>query len=216
MLIGRIRDAVELAKNMIELPQHPKFNALGGRGSASLGRDRLLGVLTTYRLWPQLIELANSVYLEPTTDEIRQDERNAWLAIAHSQSGNMTKCKELQSEMASLIAGLPSKAIEGRESLRILAEMDAKSNKKDIVRPPSLLQPYDLSEDPFGDDNDPAIPKMPSKTFDTAQAKEWSADLIVMGTHGRRGISRLTMGSDAEMVVRSAQIPVLLVRAADK
>ncbi len=48
------------------------------------------------------------------------------------------------------------------------------------------------------------------------QAKEWPADLIVMGTHGRRGFSRLALGSDAEMVVRSASVPVLLVRAADK
>jgi nucleotide-binding universal stress UspA family protein len=46
------------------------------------------------------------------------------------------------------------------------------------------------------------------------QAKSWPADLIVMGTHGRRGFSRLAMGSDAELVVRSATVPVLLVRAA--
>jgi nucleotide-binding universal stress UspA family protein len=43
-------------------------------------------------------------------------------------------------------------------------------------------------------------------------AKAWGADLIVMGTHGRRGASRLAMGSDAELVVRSAPVPVLLVR----
>jgi nucleotide-binding universal stress UspA family protein len=45
-----------------------------------------------------------------------------------------------------------------------------------------------------------------------AQARAWSADLIVMGTHGRRGISRLAMGSDAECVVRNAPVPVLLIR----
>lgn len=43
-------------------------------------------------------------------------------------------------------------------------------------------------------------------------AKQWQADLIVMGTHGRRGTSRLAMGSDAELVVRSTPVPVLLVR----
>jgi nucleotide-binding universal stress UspA family protein len=45
-------------------------------------------------------------------------------------------------------------------------------------------------------------------------AKAWPADLIVMGTHGRRGLSRLAMGSDAEMVLRSATVPVLMVRSA--
>jgi len=45
------------------------------------------------------------------------------------------------------------------------------------------------------------------------QAKKWRADLIVIGTHGRRGVSRLVMGSDAEGVVRTAPVPVLLVRS---
>ena len=48
------------------------------------------------------------------------------------------------------------------------------------------------------------------------QANEWPADLIVMGTHGRRGLSRVAMGSDAELVVRGASIPVLLVKAIEK
>jgi nucleotide-binding universal stress UspA family protein len=43
------------------------------------------------------------------------------------------------------------------------------------------------------------------------QARCWHADLIVLGTHGRRGIKRMVMGSDAEAVLRSATVPVLLV-----
>lgn len=46
----------------------------------------------------------------------------------------------------------------------------------------------------------------------TREAKKWKADLIVMGTHGRRGWSRMVLGSDAEMVLRDATVPVLLVR----
>jgi nucleotide-binding universal stress UspA family protein len=45
-----------------------------------------------------------------------------------------------------------------------------------------------------------------------AQASECHADLIVMGTHGRRGLRRVALGSDAEQVVRMATVPVLLVR----
>src|SRR6266850_2039752 len=44
------------------------------------------------------------------------------------------------------------------------------------------------------------------------QAKKLRVDLIVMGTHGRRGLRRLVMGSDAEQVVRNALVPVMLVR----
>jgi nucleotide-binding universal stress UspA family protein len=48
--------------------------------------------------------------------------------------------------------------------------------------------------------------------FVMQQVKEWPADLIVMGTHGLRGIERLMMGSDAETIVRTSLTPVLLVR----
>lgn len=46
-------------------------------------------------------------------------------------------------------------------------------------------------------------------------ARTWGADLIVMGTHGRRGVDHLLMGSDAEGVIRTSPVPVLLVRAPD-
>jgi len=46
-----------------------------------------------------------------------------------------------------------------------------------------------------------------------AQARKRRAELIVLGTHGRRGMLRLVLGSDAEQVVRTAPAPVLLVRA---
>lgn len=45
------------------------------------------------------------------------------------------------------------------------------------------------------------------------ESRQWPADLIVVGTHGRSGLNRLLMGSVAEGVVRSASVPVLLVRA---
>ena len=46
------------------------------------------------------------------------------------------------------------------------------------------------------------------------EAKRCRADLIVMGTHGRRGVRRLVMGSDAEQVLRETTVPVLMVRGA--
>ena len=46
-------------------------------------------------------------------------------------------------------------------------------------------------------------------------AREWKADLIVLGTHGRRGIGRLLLGSGAEQIIRMAPIPVLVIRAED-
>lgn len=45
-----------------------------------------------------------------------------------------------------------------------------------------------------------------------SQARELGCDLVVMGTHGRRGLSRTLLGSDAEWVLRNSGLPVLLVR----
>jgi nucleotide-binding universal stress UspA family protein len=53
----------------------------------------------------------------------------------------------------------------------------------------------------------------PAARMIIAQARQWPADLIVIGTHGRRGVRRLVMGSDAEWLVRTAPVPILVVRA---
>lgn len=45
-----------------------------------------------------------------------------------------------------------------------------------------------------------------------AEAREWEADLVVVGTHGRRGMGRVLLGSGAEQVIRQAPVPVLTVR----
>jgi len=48
-----------------------------------------------------------------------------------------------------------------------------------------------------------------------AEAAQWEADLIVMGTHGRSGLRHLMMGSVAEGVLKRAELPLLLVRRAE-
>ena len=48
------------------------------------------------------------------------------------------------------------------------------------------------------------------------EAKNWNADLIVVGTHGRRGVGRMLLGSGAEQIIRLAPIPTLVVRSSGK
>lgn len=45
------------------------------------------------------------------------------------------------------------------------------------------------------------------------EAADWGADLVVVGTHGRRGVGRVLLGSGAEQIVRMAPMAVLTVRA---
>jgi nucleotide-binding universal stress UspA family protein len=47
-------------------------------------------------------------------------------------------------------------------------------------------------------------------------AKGWNADLVVVGTHGRRGVGRLLLGSGAEQITRQCPVPVLVIRASEE
>lgn len=97
--VGRVNDGISLAKNMQELPRHPKYNSLDKGGSGKYGRERLLLVLSRYRLWNELIALADTVYLEPTDDEPRQNERLRYLGIAHALVGNAAAATEARAEL---------------------------------------------------------------------------------------------------------------------
>jgi universal stress protein A len=48
------------------------------------------------------------------------------------------------------------------------------------------------------------------------QIADLDASMLIMGSHGKTGLSRLLMGSVAEAVVRKANIPVLIVKATEK
>lgn len=48
------------------------------------------------------------------------------------------------------------------------------------------------------------------------EARRWDSDLIVVGTHGRRGMGRVLMGSGAEQIIRLAPVPVLVFRSPEK
>lgn len=61
-------------------------------------------------------------------------------------------------------------------------------------------------------DDKPVAPGQISSTI-VADASTWRADLIVMGTHGRRGFRRMLMGSVSEGVLAKAHTPLLLVRS---
>lgn len=53
--------------------------------------------------------------------------------------------------------------------------------------------------------------RLPDAVADAA--KQWNADLIVVGTHGRRGMGRVLMGSGAEQIIRLSPVPVLVIRS---
>ena len=108
--IGRVRDALTLAKNLIELPQHPHFNAPGltnggtpyregDGGSASHGRRRLMETLLRYELWDEAIALADTFYLEPTDRGLEQARRARLLGVAQFARG---RTNEAHTQLAAI------------------------------------------------------------------------------------------------------------------
>ena len=86
--VGRVHDALDLAKNMIELPRHPRYNSVPGYGSSAEGRRRLLEVLTRYELWDDLVALGRTMYLEPTDVPDEQIKRLRALGVAYFSKGD--------------------------------------------------------------------------------------------------------------------------------
>jgi peroxiredoxin len=134
--VGRVRDAVELAKNMIELPRHPKYNTLGvkedgtpyGRnfGSSAAGRRRLYEVLTNYELWDEIIALSDTVYLEPTDLPAEQVKRLRTLGVAYFSKGDAANGKQ---QIAALEA-LKATILADRRAAADQAEAKARAAKQ--------------------------------------------------------------------------------------
>jgi peroxiredoxin len=148
--LGRVREAIDLAKNMVELPRHPKYNALsrsrtaentnaaasypgasaesGGNrrrdNSASYGRTRLTDLYVRWELWDDLITLAKTSYLEPTDIPEEQAKRAKALGIAYFSKGDI---ESGMAEIAALEAALKTEKDFRREDME---EAEAKVRKE--------------------------------------------------------------------------------------
>ncbi|TWU56578.1 Selenocysteine-containing peroxiredoxin PrxU [Rubripirellula tenax] len=83
LFVGRVNDALDLSRNLISLPRHPKYNTLEKGGSHKFGRQRLIQTLTQYGLWDELLREAGGDFLTPGDDAAAQEEWMSWLAVAH-------------------------------------------------------------------------------------------------------------------------------------
>lgn len=130
--MGRHKTAAALAKNLIELPRHPKFNSLT-KGSAKLGRERLMQVLETYALWDDVVSLSNSAYLEPTELPAEQTKRMRLLGVAHYHRGEFTQVEQCLKELDGIATKLEEKAQVDATAAEQKAR-DDKKNDADIAK----------------------------------------------------------------------------------
>lgn len=124
--VGRVHDAVDLAKNMTELPRHPRYNTLSKRGSAYYGRARLFQVLGSYEMWDTIVTLRDTPYLEPTDTESEQVKRLRLLGIAHFHRGDIAAGEAVLKEVEERLA----KQKQAEQKAVAAAEENARKNKK--------------------------------------------------------------------------------------
>ena len=117
--------------------------------------------------------------------------------------GSRIRLIHITNESDAVPADLPGVDIRGLlQGARNAGEVIL-SRARDQVQAEAVIAESQLVEAWSGQPGDEVI----------QHAKQWPDDLIVCGTHGRRGIRRIVMGSDAEFIVRHSPVPVLLVRA---
>ena len=128
--VGRVNDALQLSRNLISLPRHPKYNSMKERGSYKYGRQRLLQALTEYGLWDELITEADGPYW-PTDDQgIQRDDWQGWLAVACFMTGDTEQGRELLLGLKRSRHDLQGELLDPRETTDDEAGMKADRQEK--------------------------------------------------------------------------------------
>jgi peroxiredoxin len=124
LFVGRLRDAIDLAKNMCELPRHPKYNTLDKMGSTGYGRLRLYDAVSQYEMWDELISLCHSPYLEATDKEAEQVKRLRRLGAVYYRKGDIAQGDAQLAELSQRLANHKA------EQEKAVAEAEAEAKKE--------------------------------------------------------------------------------------
>jgi peroxiredoxin len=132
--VGRVRDAIAIAKNMISMPRHPQYNTLEKRGTAAMGRASLFDTLVKFELWDEMIELCHSPYLEPTDEPDEQLKRRRHLGQAYFRSGNAENGLRLITQLQEELEGLRAERTQSLQTAIQSAEENAARDNRELDR----------------------------------------------------------------------------------
>ena len=124
--VGRLRNAIDLARNMCELPRHPKYNTIEKMGSTGYGRLRLYDALSQYEMWDELLAMLESPYLEATSKEEEQVKWLRRIGMASYRKGDIAAGDKHLAELQKRLAD--HKAAQDKSGVD--AEAKAKSENK--------------------------------------------------------------------------------------
>ena len=125
--IGRAEDAELLARNMLSMPRHPKYNNIDRGGSFKYGRERLIDVLTAFERWDRLAALRTEGLMEDTGNEEEDLRRDRAIGAAFAALGNATETQVYRDKFQKLMDAEKAK----QTAAGVEAETKAKEAKSD-------------------------------------------------------------------------------------
>ncbi len=132
---GASRQALALAKNMISLPRHPKYNAQEKRGSYHFGRLRTFDVLAKFELWQETIELAETTFLESTGDDAEQVKLERAVGRAQLMLGDLEAGKKTLAKLEEQLGRQKTARVDAEKA----AEEKVREEKKEAKDLPKLV-----------------------------------------------------------------------------
>jgi peroxiredoxin len=133
--LGRVREAIDLAKNMIELPRHPKYNMPDRKeGSARFGYTRLADVLAQYELGAEVIKYSSTAYFSSEqSDPDDRLERAQLLGLAWIEQGKLDEARRELTGLEEWIKAERVKRLAAADEAEAKARREKKS-KQDVTK----------------------------------------------------------------------------------
>ena len=121
--IGRAHDAESLARNMLSLPRHPKYNNIGKSGSFKYGRQRLLEVLEAFELHEKIVALSGTPWMEDTGDKEEDLLRDRSIGSAFASLGRTAEAAAVRDRVQKQLDA------EKQNQQTAIAEADKKARE---------------------------------------------------------------------------------------
>jgi peroxiredoxin len=143
-----VRDAITVARNLVEQPRDPQKNGPNDGGSAQRsGRARWVELLTRYELWDDLIEATNSGAIDWSNIPLEQQQKAYTLGLAHAAKNDQAKLveqigflkKQTGNETKPLVAELEGLELLARGEIGPAFEQFAKAT---LMRPEALARAH--------------------------------------------------------------------------
>jgi peroxiredoxin/tetratricopeptide (TPR) repeat protein len=145
--VGRVEEAISLAKNMVELPQlAPKTEVIGRRvvsderSSFAMGSRRLVEILGESERWAEMVTLESTVYLQPREEAWEEALRLQGLVAAYAGLGRVAEAEERLGKLEAAVRRVKEQRYEAAEEAEAKARKESKKAEEAFKQAQEVLK----------------------------------------------------------------------------